>query len=227
MTVRISKIRRLLPILLFSLLSTAVSAEDMHRANISRTQTGALDGWRLKEWKGKANYSVVDTEAGKAIHLKSSSSSSALYREMKFDIKQYPYINWRWKVARLPREADVRKRSADDQAAQLYVIFPRFPASVNSKILGYIWDTSAPVGHMLTSTKSPNTRYIVMKSGSDGLGQWFRENRNVYEDYKKLFREDPPSVGSVSVMIDSDDTKSSAEAFIGDIYFTKDHPHAR
>ena len=60
-----------------------------------------------------------------------------------------------------------------------------------------------------------------MKSGQAGVGDWFQEKRNVYEDYRALFNEEPPKAGSVTIMIDSDDTKSVAEAFVSDIYFSK------
>jgi len=197
-------------------------AEDRITVPIKGASSGPPAGWDLKEWKGTAQFDVVDTEAGKTIHLRSSSTSSALYRDVKFDIREYPYINWKWKVVTIPRGADVRKKSTDDQAAQVYVIFPRFPALVNSRLVGYIWDTGAPAGSYVTSTKTSNTRYIVIRSGDKGLGDWFTEKRNVYEDYKKLFGEEPPMVGRVSVMIDSDDTKSSAESYIGGIYFSKE-----
>lgn len=115
----------------------------------------------------------------------------------------------------------MRSSSKDDQAAQIYVIFPKFPAMTNSRVLGYIWDSSAPKNSMLTSTKFSKSKYVVIRSGQNGLGKWFSEKRNVYADYKNLFKEEPPKVGRVSVMIDSDDTKSSAESFFGDIFFSK------
>jgi hypothetical protein len=44
----------------------------------------------------------------------------------------------------------------------------------------------------------------------------------VCEDYKKIFGEDPnEKVEALSLGIDSDDTKSRAEAFIGEIFFRK------
>jgi DUF3047 family protein len=201
----------------------ASGAQDRITVPIARSSSGAPDGWDIKEWKGTASFEVVDTkEAGMTIHMKSSSTSSALYRDVKFELKDYPYISWKWKVVKVPEGADVRKKSTDDQAAQVYVIFPRFPAAVNSRLVGYIWDTGAPQGSVVTSTKTSNTRYIVLKSDSVGLGQWFTEKRNVYEDYRKLFNEEPPAVGKVSVMIDSDDTKSAAESYVGDIYFSRE-----
>ena len=212
-----------LVMVLFSLFFVSGSrAEDRISIPIESSKTGVPAGWELKEWKGRAQFDVVTLGGGKAIHLKSASTSSALYRDVKFNIRDYPYIHWKWMVKSIPKGADVRNKSTDDQAAQVYVIFPRFPALVNSRLIGYIWDTGAPAGSAVTSTKTANTRYIVIRSGSAGLGEWFTEKRNVYEDYKKLFGEEPPMVGRVSVMIDSDDTKSSAESYIEDIYFAKE-----
>src|SRR3990170_4908447 len=185
-------------LLLFVAFKGAGAADGIIRALIPAGES-APRGWKVKEWKGKADISVVKTQFGNAVHLKSANTSSAIYREMAFDIKEFPYINWRWKVTKIPKGADVRKRSADDQAAQVYVVFPRWPESVHS-------------------TKSKNTKYVVMRSGPAELGEWFQEKRNVYEDYKTLFKEEPPKAGSVSIMIDSDDTDSAAESFIGDIY---------
>lgn len=198
----------------------AVAEKDTLKVPIISSPKGP-QGWKLKEWKGKADFEVVETEASTAFHLKSASTSTALYKEVKFDVRDYPILNWSWKAVALPAGGDVRKKSADDQAAQVYVVFPKWPAPVNSRVIGYIWDTSAPAGLSIQSTKSSYTRYVVVKSGNSGLNKWFTEKRDVYQDYKMLFKEDPPKVGSVSVMIDSDDTKTSAESFVGNIYFSK------
>ncbi|MBW7957546.1 MAG: DUF3047 domain-containing protein [Deltaproteobacteria bacterium] len=194
---------------------------------IKPSPQGPPEGWQVKEWKGKADFKVVKEDFGPAIHLKSERTSSALYKDVEFELKDYPYLSWKWKVTALPQGADVREKSKDDQAAQVYVIFPKWPAMVNSKVVGYIWDTSAPAGSSVRSTKTGNTRYMVLKSGPDGLGAWHSETRNVYEDYKKLFNEEPPRIGKVSVMIDSDDTRSSAESFIGDIRFSNAPPSGK
>ncbi|MEK6531530.1 MAG: DUF3047 domain-containing protein [Deltaproteobacteria bacterium] len=183
--------------------------------------SNAPEGWGITEWKGRAEFEVIETEIGSTLHLKSSSTSTALYKDMSFDIKEYPALNWKWKVERLPHGADARRGATDDQALQLYVIFPRWPAAVNSRVIGYIWDTSAPSGAYLSSRKSRNTRYVVVKSGPSEIGRWHQETKDVYADYRRLFSEDPPKAGRVSVMIDTDDTKGHAESFIGNIFFSK------
>lgn len=195
--------------------------EIVHIAKFASVNNWAASGWQVKEWKGRADISVVNTDdVGQVLYMKSRGTSTALYKEIELNIREIPYLNWQWKVLKLPDGGDVRRKSTDDQAAQIYIVFPKFPLQVNSRIIGYIWDTNAPKGSIATSQKFSKTKYIVLRSGKNDLGKWLAERRNIYEDYKNLFGEEPPKMGKVSVMIDSDDTKSSAEAFFGDIYLS-------
>lgn len=195
----------------------------LHKAAYSEPGRAVPHGWKLKEWKGRADFDLVETEFGNAFHLKSDSTSVALYRDISLaSDAQYPMINWSWKALKLPKGADCRKRSADDQAAQVYVIFDKWPGKWNSRVIGYIWDTSAPKGSKIQSPKSFNTRYIVLRSGPEGTGGWLQEKRNIREDYRELFKEEPPPVSGISIMIDSDDTKSHAESYVGNIYLSRD-----
>lgn len=62
---------------------------------------------------------------------------------------------------------------------------------------------------------------IVVESGPAKLNAWITEERNVYEDYKRAFGEEPPMISGVAIMTDTDDTGESAEAYYGDIVFKK------
>ena len=119
-----------------------------------------------------------------------------------------PYLTWRWKATRLPKGGDIRKRETDDQAGQIYVLFPKFPAMVNTRSMGYIWDAVTPVGTSGTSTAYSKMKYVVLQSGAEKLDQWIWETRNVYEDYKKYFQEDPPQAGAVLLYINTQHTQS-------------------
>jgi hypothetical protein len=73
--------------------------------------------------------------------------------------------------------------------------------------------------------KSPSrsaVTYVVLRSGEADLGRWHTETRNVYDDYKRIYGEEPAeALRAVSVAIDSNDTRSSAESYIGEILFRK------
>ena len=99
--------------------------------------------------------------------------------------------------------------------------FPRFPSAVRSRIIGYIWDSTAPEGTVVKSQKTGLVTYVVVQSGEKNLGKWIKESRNVYEDFKKIYGEEPGELEGISIAIDSDDTRSTAEAYVGTIRFRK------
>ncbi len=176
--------------------------------------------WNLKEFMGRAQVEVVREDSRLAFRLVSHGSSFTLYRDVVLDLKQFPVLTWRWKVVTLPTGGDVRQRATDDQAAQVYLVFPRWPAPrVNSDVVGYIWDSRAPVGTKLTSPQSANVKVVVLQSGAERLGRWVREERNVYADYIELFGREPPRIGQVALMVDSDNTQSQAEVLIEELVF--------
>jgi hypothetical protein len=63
--------------------------------------------------------------------------------------------------------------------------------------------------------------YVVLRSGPADLGQWRTERRNIQEDYEEIFGEKPENPGGTSIAINTNDTHSMAEAFVGGIAFTK------
>jgi hypothetical protein len=183
---------------------------------------GVPRGWDLKEFAGKAAVELVRNEGRLALRLRSDRASFALHRDVVVDLRQLPYLTWSWKVSRLPVAGDVRDAGRDDQAAQVYVVFPRWPAPLTaSDVLGYVWDSHAPVGTRLTHPRAPNVRIVVVQSGRGGLDAWHRHQRNVAEDFETLFGRPAPRVGKVAVMIDSNDTRAEAEAFVSDLVFSR------
>jgi hypothetical protein len=175
--------------------------------------------WELKEKEGTAIIKLEKEDDIYALHLISEQSSFGVAKNVNIDIKEYPYINFRWKVIELPRNGDFRKKETDDQAAQIYVAFGTF--KLTAKIVGYLWENKAP---KLTTGVSPawsKTRLIVLESGPEKIGKWVCEKRNIYNDYKELFEKEPPEAKLISLYINSQHTKSRAESYFGEIYFSK------
>ncbi len=173
--------------------------------------------WSVKVWEGPSDYALVNDNQKKVLHLRSRESSFSVNKELDLDLTQHPILTWEWKVTELPRGADARVGDRDDQAAGIYAIFPRFPAFLNSRIIGYVWESSAPTGTILQSRNNGQVHYVVIQRGEKQLGHWLTEKRNVLEDYREIFGEDPPRLGGISLMIDSDHTQTQAESYFGDI----------
>ncbi|MDE0333036.1 MAG: DUF3047 domain-containing protein [Nitrospinae bacterium] len=181
-------------------------------------------GWALKVWQGRADVRLIQdgSEHAKVLRMRSDKASVSIYRKVKLDPRKFPVLSWKWKVTKLPDGADARYVESDDQAAGVYVVFPRFPSFFNSQFIGYVWETNVPEGTILRSRKNPMVHYIVIRSGMDNLNKWIIENRNIMDDYRRVFGSAAPRVGGIALMIDTDDTLSVAESFFANVVFKGD-----
>jgi len=206
------------------------AAEDKGTLLVDRFTSGAGEkgipqGWTLEKDPGpQSKISLGQDGEIPFVRLLSVNDGFGIKKEMSFDIRKYPYLTWRWKATRLPKGGDIRKRETDDQSGQLYVLFPKFPAMVNTRSMGYIWDTLAPAGTAGTSTAYGRMKYVVLQSGTEKLDRWIWETRNVYEDYKKSFQEEPPPGGGILLYINTQHTQSSGEIYYAHIFFSAQPP---
>ena len=60
---------------------------------------------------------------------------------------------------------------------------------------------------------------ISLRDSTDSVGVWHYETRDVLEDYRTLFDENPGRVTAVALMADTDDTESTCVSYFGDIRF--------
>ena len=186
-------------------------------------KTGIPNGWQGQNWGSpKYDFRVVPEGSSNVLHMKSQDDGSTINKEIKVDVKQFPVLHWRWKAVVLPKGGDSRHKETDDQACQIYVTFPRFPKLVRSRVIGYVWDSTAPAGTITPSEKASTITYVIVRSGAAEAGKWIAESRNVLEDYKKIYGQEPGELAeAISVSIDSNDVHDRAECFMGEIAFRK------
>jgi hypothetical protein len=198
-----------------------VVIEDWTRDTVSRR--GIPSGWTGEAFGRQADYdfTVEQRTDGRVLHLESRNEHSTIARDItgKVNLKETPILEWTWKATILPAGGDLRRKESTDMAAQLYVVWPRFPAFLRSRIIGYVWDATTPATTIVKSQKTGMVTFVVMRSGSKDLGIWLTEHRNVVEDYVKIFGEVPDDPRVITISIDSNDTHSIAESFMGPIVF--------
>lgn len=188
-------------------------------------------------------YSLIkdgDTVVVKAV---AESSASGLVREMKINPEEYPIVQWRWRVTNILKKGDVQRKDGDDYPARIYITFEYDPSRLGFfdkakyqairllygeyppiGAINYIWESKAPRGTMVPNPYTDRVIMIVVESGEQKLNQWVTEERNLYEDYKKAFNQEPPMISGVAIMTDTDNTAESATAYYGDILFRKTKP---
>src|SRR5262249_46684579 len=152
---------------------------------------------------------------------KSHDENSTITKDIKgkVNLQDTPILEWSWKAVTLPTGGDVRHGATGDEGLQGYVAWPRFPEALRSRVIAYVWGDTAFVGTIVKSEKTGTVTYVVVRSGPEDLGQWRTERRNVREDFEKIYGEKPENPGGISIAINTNNTHSMAEAFVGTIAF--------
>jgi DUF3047 family protein len=165
------------------------------------------------------DFTVVSDEGRRALDMKAAGDHSTIARDVHIDLAASPVLAWQWKVVSLPQGADLRNRATSDASGFPIVAWPRFPAFLRSRLIGYVWDPALPVGTIVPSQKVSTVTFVVVRSGLTGLGQWALQARDVEEDYQTIYGEAPPSPQAIALSIDTNDTRSPAETLFGRIAF--------
>jgi hypothetical protein len=185
--------------------------------------TGLSPRWEKKVFKGETAYEPVVEEGRPALKAESRASASALIYRVSLDPRTYPRLSWSWKIARTIRKGDERTKGGDDYAARVYVVYPSV-LFWKTRAVNYIWANRLPRGAFLPNAYTRNAVMVAVESGDGNAGRWIDEERNLVEDYRRAFGEDPPKVGAVAIMTDTDNTGEEAVAWYGAIRFLPPGP---
>lgn len=208
--------KRALGIALLALAALALGAA-AGVITVGHFSAGDLAGWEPEEFKGLTSYSLVETHGRTVLKAVSESSASALIKNIEADPAKTPMLSWSWKIEKTLSRGDGRSKAGDDFAARVYVVFPSF-LFWNTRALNYVWANKLPVGHAWPNAfAGGNVMMMAVNSGDGQAGQWVSHRRDLAADFRRCFGEEPPGIGAVAVMTDSDNTKGRAIAYYGDI----------
>lgn len=215
---------------------------EVGKFSASEPGTGLPEGWKpltFKKISKLTTYELVKNGEQVVVKATSDASASGLTKEVKIDPREFPVVRWKWKVENLLKASDVTRKDGDDYPARLYITFEYDPdkVGVGKKLkykagrvlfgdipigaINYVWERKAPVGAIIDNAYTDFVKMVVVESGPQKIGVWTDESRNIYEDYKKAFGEEPPLINGVAIMSDTDNTKERVVAYYGDIVFLK------
>lgn len=92
----------------------------------------------------------------------------------------------------------------------------------------YVWDSGHAAGRQGANPYTRRVRYISLRGNETAAGQWVTESRDLAQDFITLFgdelplgaqtpRSDLPTVGTVLIGADSDNTASRSSGWVADL----------
>jgi len=183
----------------------------------------------------KSEYALVESGPRVVLEGRADGSASGFYQRIRIDPARHPLIEWSWRVLQTPGHTDPRVHSRSDSPARVIVAFhgdvkrldigERFALALYHALTGdkmpyaiimYSWASDAPVGTITSNDQTGKIQTIVV---GNGVGEWREFRRNVLEDYRRAFGEEPWDIVAVGVMTDMSNTRGKASAQYGDISF--------
>jgi hypothetical protein len=200
---------------------------------------GLPAGWAplaLTRKKKSTDYRLVDEAGRTVLRAYADRASSGLRHAVDIDINKKPWLAWSWKTSALIPTADNTRRETEDAPVRIVLAFDGDHDKLSlmdsilfdtAKLLTghelpyatlmYIWENKAPVGTVIANNRTGRIQMLVAESGPAKVGQWVQYQRNVAEDYEKIFGEKPGRLIGVGVLTDTDNTGQKVEAWYGDI----------
>jgi hypothetical protein len=219
-------------------LAVPLPDEIASRATAPAPQVPQADGWHAVALPGKARTRYEATQKdGRAAWAAVSQRSASLWRKrMHVPASELSEVSFSWWVQDLPTQGSVAEAERADASARVVFAFhgdlSRLPtrhrvmAELAEMISGekppyatlmYVWDTGLPVGSVVPSPRSDRIRKIVVDSGPGQLRLWRDHRRNLVQDFRLAFGEEPGPLTGIALMTDSDNTRSQATSWYGEV----------
>jgi len=205
---------------------------------VSTPASDAPQRWQHQTFPGKLSnqFAYLALDGRQAMGVKSSASASMLRKMVSIEPAQLASLRFSWKVPALIKEADMGQRDKDDSPVRLVLAFDGDRSRLSGRdhmlselaraltgedmpyaTLMYVWCNRREPGSVLLNPRTDRIRKLVLESGPQRLNRWLDYERDIRADYLKVFGEEPGRLIAVGIMTDTDNTKSSTEAWYGPV----------
>jgi len=194
--------------------------------------------WLHRTFPGKTanQFAYLKLDGRSAMGVKSKASASMLRKVLSIEPTQLDAVRFSWKVPALITDADMALAGKDDSPVRLVLAFDgdRSKLSVRDRMLSeltnaltgedmpyatlmYVWCNQREPGSVVRNPRTDRIRKLVLESGPKQLNRWIDYERDIRADYRQAFGEEPGRLIAIGIMTDTDNTKSSAEAWYGPV----------
>ena len=123
--------------------------------------------------------------------------------QLDWNLDKRPYLRWRWRAKALPDGGNEKYDRSNDTGGALYVTFDTDWLG-RPKSIKYTYSSTLPVG--TTVDYGPLKVLVVASKPEQGTDKWISHERNVVQDYKRLFDEEPDKTPLAFVLWSDSDT---------------------
>jgi len=197
---------------------------------------------KINDRKIPTHYDLVADDGAVVLHARADKAASGLGQPVKVSLKDTPWLSWRWKVDAPVPGADPSVATREDAPARIVMEFDgdksklgisdRAADNLSEKLSGrplpyatlmYIFAEKVPIGTVIPNPHTKRIQMIVVDNGA-GVRKWSTFSRNVREDYRRAFNEEPQALVNIGVLTDADNTGTVAEAWYGDLKLSAQQP---
>jgi len=193
--------------------------------------------------KRPTTFEVVLEEKRVAIAAHAQSSASMLRQVVRVEASDLGSVKFSWKLPELIQYADMSIREFDDSPVRVVLAFEGDRRQFSAKnamlselaqvltgeplpyaTLMYVWCNECEAGKVILNPHTDRIRKLPLESGPGKLNRWMDYERAVRADFIQAFGEEPGALTSISIMTDTDNTKSVARAFYGPVQLAPKAP---
>jgi hypothetical protein len=157
----------------------------------STDSDGFPNGWKAQRSETKVRETYTVHSEKDLSFLTAKSADQRVKKKMSWDPKATPIVTWRWRVKEVPEGADLL--AAVYLSLDTDLIF--IPVATK-----YVWSATKAKGTVTEGGLFGATE-IVLRTGSDPVGEWVEEQVNAYEDFKRIHKHEPaPQAWGISLL---------------------------
>jgi len=193
-----------------------------------------LRNWESFEFSGNTrntDYQIVSQDTLSYLQAISQSSASGLIHKIRFNAREYPALQWRWRVEHANCDVDGRKKSGDDYPLRIFVLFEddstgfSFWESIgNSAIrllygfdvpessLCFVWTDIVYDERYFNNPHSDRVKIIPMTAEGNTINKWVTNQIRIDSIFQDIYDRSCPAKAALAIMSDTDNTGGSAIA---------------
>ena len=209
-------------IVIYFLLVTSVTAEELMVFNFTEEELNSLDVRKVRGADAKTAYSIGKNENGNYLKAVAENAASGIGKEIKINLDKTPFINITWKIEKDLKGIKENTKKGHDFAARVFVIKKTGATPLSNRAINYVFSSNSNVGETWPSPYTKKSIDSVLASTKSNLNEWVTVKANVKEDFKKFHDLEVKELSGIAIMADTDNSKLTAVSYYQNIFFSSE-----